>query len=617
MEVLQIITLLVSLMSSTLSQPLSNMSDFGHSLLAKYLIETTEEIQRNKFLIYEDICIITSNDSDHRWTEITTGYTLGISNLYKPVTVTNLATYPLLSRGCSLYLIQLDSYGCTRFWHESMAKLPQLRNWNRFGKFIFATLSRTTGSTNVLPILKSYYNIVMQSGIASSILVLFEDQTAIPMTAVANYFRRSVQFHRVDAKGAATLLTMDHYADLHGYSFIVAKNKYVPFVNIQNNQIIGSTVFFVEAFCSKLNASCQWRTMPEDVHGALQSILNNEFNMVPHAFVQSPFTEMFALPQITGFCVVVPERKIERYFDHLMVPFDTTLWIALLLLGMVCAIFNHYLRRFYPRNLLEMTFFGPAIAEHRMGCVERTTFCLLSVLLFVLCEAYLAKLLTFILTTRYEKHVQTLDEFIQSGISVLVDNSTVTFWKQYRPEILKRAVFIHRVPNLFDPRFLSYARLMNCVNAKVNVEALSNIDPVTSRYRFYLPKERVTAGLHGHTISRIDPFGEKFRELFDRFLDCGLWDYWLRFVEAILRRDYELEYDFLSFEDLISMWYILLAGLLGSTVAFGFEVLVFWLCNCGWRTIRNRLRYFAECCRFFKKSLQHRFGKFFNIQRHS
>ncbi|EDS44831.1 conserved hypothetical protein [Culex quinquefasciatus] len=80
--------------------------------------------------------------------------------------------------------------------------------------------------------------------------------------------------------------------------------------------------------------------------------------------------EYVLMPTIDGYCMIMYETPIGSYFQHLLIPFDTGVWIILsgtiFLLLLVNRLFNHHL----PQDIVIAYFFGLNIPEHQMKIVE-------------------------------------------------------------------------------------------------------------------------------------------------------------------------------------------------------------------------------------------------------
>ncbi|KXJ83339.1 hypothetical protein RP20_CCG006094 [Aedes albopictus] len=407
-----------------------------------------------------------------------------------------------------------------------------------------------------------------------------------------NYFRKKARLDRNGTVKAADVLLHDHLVNLGGHRFNVAAEEHSTLLFYENGQLQGPTFMTVETFCTKINASCVWWKTPAPLDEKLALIRDIQINLIPNLFLQFRQTDVFIFPMHEGHCLLIPERKVSN-INKLTKPFKVDIWIFLLILGILCASLSCYLQRFFPRSLIEIIIFGPPIAEHEMRFIERTTFCALSVLMFILCETYIAKMLAFMISMKYQPYFETVADFVESDIPTLMRNTSVEYWMRYRPELLETAALGDEKLPFDDTRYLDYTRTLGCLRAKTVVGGIENFDFVRNQYRYYVLKEQLLTGFRVHSFSKHDPFSRKFREIYDKLWESGLWKFWHDSSLTLYKRKIDFEYNFLKFEDVIPLWLILAYGLINSTIVFVAELVVHWnfygglrLC---WHNVCNKI----------------------------
>ncbi|EDS28463.1 conserved hypothetical protein [Culex quinquefasciatus] len=143
------------------------------------------------------------------------------------------------------------------------------------------------------------------------------------------------------------------------------------------------------------------------------------------------------------------------------------------------------------------------------------------------CQFYLVylEMIQFMVENKYEDHVSSVDEFLASD------------------------AVIHTV--------VVYT---SCVAANAFVNSVDNIDPRTGNLRIYTMAEPLSETLMGHTLSRTEPFTQRFKQVYDRLQEAGLPDFWMQIMRTFHSRNPDLVVTMLGFEELISLWWILAYG---------------------------------------------------------
>ncbi|KAL1386029.1 hypothetical protein pipiens_012905, partial [Culex pipiens pipiens] len=100
----------------------------------------------------------------------------------------------------------------------------------------------------------------------------------------------------------------------------------------------------------------------------------------------------------------------------------------------------------------------------------------------------------------------------------------------------------------------------SCVAANAFLNSVDNIDPQTGDLRIYTMAEPLSETLMGHTLSRTEPFTQRFKQVYDRLQEAGLPDFWMQIMRTYHSRKPDLVVTMLAFEELISLWWILAYG---------------------------------------------------------
>lgn len=85
-----------------------------------------------------------------------------------------------------------------------------------------------------------------------------------------------------------------------------------------------------------------------------------------------------------------------------------------------------------------MAFFGSAIVEHKLNRFDRFCMLFVSVMMFLLCKSYLAKMMAFMLGNKYERHMETIEELIVSEVKLCIDPSEEQFFRGIYPRFSEK-----------------------------------------------------------------------------------------------------------------------------------------------------------------------------------
>uniref|UniRef100_A0A6E8WBE2 Ionotropic glutamate receptor L-glutamate and glycine-binding domain-containing protein n=1 Tax=Anopheles coluzzii TaxID=1518534 RepID=A0A6E8WBE2_ANOCL len=310
------------------------------------------------------------------------------------------------------------------------------------------------------------------------------------------------------------------------------------------------------------------------------------------------------LPEMNGVCLIIPKTQKYEILQHLLRPFASTAWIVLivaLLVGSCIA------KRHFRHSLLDTLIFGVDLDAGSVSRKERFVLFACLVVFFILSEAYQAKLLALISSSRYPPDPKTVAEFLQTDTLLYVGEATATVLS-FRPSLTGRVRKAADYWFTFDGE-QDYGTLMQCpvawdfflrwTNRHYNLHGY-NVRP-----RVHIVAENILSLSASYTFSRSFLLYPRFKVYLDRIYESGLMRYWQ--TEQDRRQMFEqkfvfVENEIISFNDLIMVWIVL--GI-GHGLAFGvflIELLSFLLK----RYVRNRWPATRRQQRLFKKSKKHR-----------
>lgn len=168
--------------------------------------------------------------------------------------------------------------------------------------------------------------------------------------------------------------------------------------------------------------------------------------------------------------------------------------------------------------------------------------------------------------------MNTIDELLASDLEVKLIPVTLEYMQHVYPNIAAKSFATQDTLFPFDN---SYVHLATCRLAEIFVGSFENVNPSTNDLQFYVLRESFHWNLVQHTVSRYEPFAEKVGSFHTQLIEAGIWDLWIQLLsERYAKRTSELVTNRLSFDDLISLWFILLSGFTVSGAVLAGEVIV-------------------------------------------
>ncbi|KFB49165.1 hypothetical protein ZHAS_00017323 [Anopheles sinensis] len=385
------------------------------------------------------------------------------------------------------------------------------------------------------------------------------------------------------------LQNFDQLANLHGFQYRTLYHTLIPYLYRYDGVFGGPDYHFLQTALERQNATHLWiyhkstdtRLNSTDLQYVDRKLLEwgrvtfslNRL-MVGHPSSQ---LEKLYLNSFDGTCVMVPRRQLQTFILRLWEPFSQYLWYAVLLIALLTIVGNVALPKLFVVNYLLALLFGSAIVEYRLAALDRTILLILDILLFLLREAYTAKIITYMIQIRYEPELQTMAELAQSGPPLLLApgeydkfaETLASMKPSPRFEIRQDfSSFATTWQEYFRPGF---AHLVPCSYGQALVLSDEMNEP--SAPKFYLLRERLSMLPEAFTFSRNSPFIGKLGFFVASLQEAGIYGSWLR--SDHYARDYTPTLDeILRFENLASLFYVLLVGYVASMVVFVAERLV-------------------------------------------
>lgn len=443
----------------------------------------------------------------------------------------------------------------------------KFRKLNTRAYFIIVTESLPSKVSS----LNCYTDMMEYFGVTNSVLLYFKvDYKQLEMCSSDN-LEQSSTYHKTWLD-MVNFMRKDYSRNVQGSSLHALIMEWIATVSMSYEpfEVQRSFAELLRSFCEHVNATLHWHLVPtrSDLK-YFSEIVNSEFYIIPTIGSISNLSEHIYEDEFTSTVLLIPETASPSYFNHLLVPFSFAVWTIVLILIFLTVFITFKLRKLFPRNLLFMILFGSSTPAHFLNRAERFVVTSLAVIAFLLSEAYIAKMISFMLNVKYKTHLQTIEEFDASSIPFCFDyeRDPVTYNQLisgFSEDMRNRFFFWNDSTSWYEADSCSW--IMSYEMAKEFLESKYNQDPVTFRKRFYILAQRIKWSLKTHTISRRAPFVERFGDYQRRTREAGLLQRWTEQVKVRIwakRLVNSLTVFILS--DLLSMWKILLYG---SSISF-------------------------------------------------
>uniref|UniRef100_A0A182PCE9 Ionotropic glutamate receptor L-glutamate and glycine-binding domain-containing protein n=1 Tax=Anopheles epiroticus TaxID=199890 RepID=A0A182PCE9_9DIPT len=392
----------------------------------------------------------------------------------------------------------------------------------------------------------------------------------------------------VESAAALQLLAQfNQLANVHGYQHNTLYYVLIPYLYRYEGVFGGPDYKFLQTVLERQNATHKWFFHHSDdarfntsdlnlVDGKQLEARRATFSVNRLLQTDASRMEKLYLNTFDGMCVLVPRKLLETFILKLWQPFSQYLWYTVIAIVLAGILGNLAMPRLFAVNYILAILFGSKSVDYRLKAFDRTILSTLDLLLFLLKEAYTAKIITYMIQTRYEAELETLAQLALSGPPLLLSpgdyerlNETLrtisglqiklrqdfsalnTNWRDYF-----RREFAHVIP-------CSYGR------ALVSSHAMHEADAP----KFYLLREKLLIQPEAFSFPLNSPFIGRMRFFVACLWESGIYGSWLSDDYYAKDRTPTLD-EVLKFENLASLFYVLLVGFAVALVAFGIELIV-------------------------------------------
>lgn len=491
---------------------------------------------------------------------------------FQQMIISSIGSCRRLTKRCTHYLISFDD----RSWRlliEVLKRLFFAKKWNNRSYFIFITESQFDGRTS-----KTYGNLMDFFGVTNSVLIFWNPAMNASTLNGWNYFANRME----NFKSFSTMenhLKTDHLRNVFGSSFRASFEIDIPsMLSINESRYGGSFVQAIKVYANHINASLHWhqglaRTSTEKRN---KLFANAGIDIAPNVGYNNPHIGYMYGSMSNYLVLLIPEKINEPFYKNLLIPFSTAVWIFIAAMLTSSSTLHRFFERYFVRNMLLMIFFGSKTAGHKLTTLERLVLVCFMINFFLLCESYLAIMLSYMLNTKYQPHLQTLDELEQSSLSIcLRSGKSLAAYKNFfnvvSPKLEDRVVIKNFSNHWYDVESCSW--VMRYEVAEVFLVSSSNYERGTMRRKMYVLPQMLSWLTRVHSVSRLRPFGDHFGSVLRRMIEAGFWKYWNDLVMGKMLQSQKWgSFIVFSFYDLISLWYILAYGYLLCTIVFVGEI---------------------------------------------
>lgn len=460
---------------------------------------------------------------------------------------------------CSVYLISVD---LNEFNHSitTLDNLYLTDAWNPSGLFVFVYESQWNADT-----VQMYRRLPEQFGLQKSALQ--------SPSHLASYDIYTKQLTILNTSVEIDVSLEDSPFNAHGYELRTIAEPVYPYIGQLKGNFSGPFVQILNALSTASNITIRWVPKKSLIPDYTAMVHSDKVNVAFFKNLPAPYTMQVTVQDRSTICLFIFERPIDNYFILLLSPFTDLVWIFIAGLTLIGLLLRFVYRKHFPRNLLLMTFFGLHVPSYRLTRSERSTLLVLNILLFILSAAYITKILETMCSYKYERHIQSIREFEQSGIPVYAESVA----EQARIKAIYPSwkVVVRRQGEQLPE---NNAMTVRCAVAEFFEQSPFNVDWETGLRRLYVMREPLFWDNVVHSFAKSNPLVERFGHVWDQLYEAGIWGHLVRVqVKRFFRKSKSFRETVLRFPVLISMWWILLYGHCGSVIVLLGEIIFSYL----------------------------------------
>uniref|UniRef100_A0A182LRP1 Ionotropic glutamate receptor L-glutamate and glycine-binding domain-containing protein n=1 Tax=Anopheles culicifacies TaxID=139723 RepID=A0A182LRP1_9DIPT len=376
-------------------------------------------------------------------------------------------------------------------------------------------------------------------------------------------------------------------ANLHGFRYNTLYYLLIPNLYRHDSVFGGPDYKFLQTVLERQNATHSWfyhhsddirfnttdlaivdrsRLEARRVTFSLNRLLQTDANSM----------EKLYLNTFDGMCVLVPRKPLRTFILKLWQPFSQYLWYAVMAIVMLAIFGNLTMPRVFAVNYILTVLFGSKSVDYRLKAFDRTILSTLDMLLFLLKEAYTAKIITYMIQSKYEPELATLVQLAVSGPPLLISPGDYASVNESLRNISGLRIKLRKTFSMLTTNWReyfqpTYAHVVPCSygRALVGSHAMHEQDAP----KFYILREKLLIQPEAFTFPVNSPFIDRIRFFVESLWESGIYGSW--FSEDYYTQDRTPTLDeVLKFENLASLFYVLLIGYAVAFIVFGVEYFV-------------------------------------------
>ncbi|EDS28469.1 conserved hypothetical protein [Culex quinquefasciatus] len=488
-----------------------------------------------------EICVVNTALNDHGWSDF---IVLVLGKTAKPYLVQRLIASndsEFALRVCSVIVSPIPEDDS----EQVIEGLFSNKALNRFAWIVLVS----TGDSSKYATVHRYRDFVRRYNILNSVLVIY-----------GNFYRHDLL---IDETVQVSEVDFKHTLQFNGWPFRVEDTKARNLSRRKKRILSGVYYVLLKEFSTFTNATVQW-ILSDRPAPKLKWFLDNRIDI--HLHVPLIFHTRFEIMpeyQLQGVCLLVPEKVIGPYVHHLLKPFQTSLWLLILVVIVTLITLKIGFKRWFQEPLCLQILFGVSKKSFEASGIERALLLVLFWLMFILCECYSNRMISFMMNTRYQPHFQSFEEFNKINATTVIQDGVNVRKHHFHTINSHRLEYRKRINKLS----INESYLTLCDWAQTFISSEQNMCPVEKRTLFYMLPDRVSTFLRSSMFLPTSIFTVRLRMIYYKIIEAGIWDHWMQQERKELKLPEQLQHLDLTFDDLISIWWILAWGAaLGGSV---------------------------------------------------
>ncbi|XP_039430334.1 uncharacterized protein LOC120413528 [Culex pipiens pallens] len=343
-----------------------------------------------------------------------------------------------------------------------------------------------------------------------------------------------------------------NFVNVNQYLFKIHLNPSIPFHHyVSESKAKGIDVEIIEMIIKHLNGSVRYYKKLGDINDEKRPI-----DMSLQYFREVLKVDTVFLPNHEHLCITVPKVHERMMFLQLFRPFTAEVWMFAVAVACYHLVLKH-------RILKSVKIFN-SIKEHiKFFSIANEIFN------FILVEAYLAKVITFLATMQYEPNPRSIADLNRLKQAFIVNKQEASLLINY-PN-LKLLHNSNRSPDYLE----KYSTVVYCKIAEYFFHSDANFNQETNDAKVFILEERPASVMNFYTFPRFSPFTAMFQEYINRIADTGTWskiyNQWSTSPDQF-ETFFETSERVIKFDDMVSFWVVTIVAYLSCIFVLLCEV---------------------------------------------